>query len=75
MDDAEKCRANGWVVGTRLTGNEGYGDTIIEITAIGESKILAKKLSHNGITILGTENLWTLSLRDWKPIQEGNTNG
>ena len=66
---ALKCKNNGWKVGDRLTGNEGYGDTIIQITAIGEDGILAKQLSHDGIDTPHTsESNWTLSCRDWKKV-------
>jgi hypothetical protein len=34
MNDAQRCRKNGWGVGTRLIGDEGYGHTVIELTAI-----------------------------------------
>jgi len=48
VSSAEKCRRNGWKVGTRIVGDEGYGPTVIEITAIGEEAVLAKCISHNG---------------------------
>lgn len=41
MTDAEVARANGWTVGTRLVGDEGYGPATIEITAIGRANVLA----------------------------------
>lgn len=63
---AEKCRRNGWVAGTRLVGDEGYGPTVIEITAVGEEGILAKQISHNGKPLEEREGCWTLSERDWK---------
>lgn len=37
MSNADVARRNGWVVGTRLAGDEGYGETIIEITAMAAS--------------------------------------
>lgn len=64
--DALKCKKNNWKVGDKLIGNEGYGDTIIQITAIGESHILAKELSHNGKKTLREESHWTLSCREWR---------
>jgi hypothetical protein len=45
---ADACRRLGFEVGTRLAGDEGYGVTIIEITAIGERAILAKEISRRG---------------------------
>ena len=68
-DDVEKCRSNGWGVGTRLVGDEGYGPTVIEITAIGESHLLAKLLSHNGKPRSGDESTWTLECREWVEVE------
>ena len=68
---ADKCRTNGWAVGTRRVGDEGYGPTVIEITAIGEECILAKTISHNGDTSKpfgNSETLWSLAHRDWKVV-------
>jgi hypothetical protein len=66
------CRRCGWhltvaVCETRLVGDEGYGPTVIEVTAVGESRILAKALSHNGVVRpLPSEGLWVLHCRDWQ---------
>jgi hypothetical protein len=64
MNDADICRKNGWGIGTRLVGDEGYGPTVIEITGLGETHLLAKTISHNGKSEL--EHLWTLSCREWR---------
>lgn len=64
MNDAETCRRNGWTVGTRLVGDEGYGPTTIEITAIGERVLLAKMISPTR----QSESTWTLAYRDWKEV-------
>ncbi len=56
---AETCKLNGWTVGTRLVGDEGYGPTTITITAIGETGILAKSDKDS------REGSWTLTCRDW----------
>jgi hypothetical protein len=62
---ADVCRENGWPVGTRLIGDEGYGPSTIEITAIGERAILAKVIaSPYGPN--EREGSWTLDCRDWK---------
>jgi len=69
--DIELCRKNGWAVGTRLVGDEGYGPTVIEITAIGEDHLLAKTISHRGIPDSGRpEGSWTLSCRKWTKVAE-----
>ena len=75
--DAEECRQRGFSVGTRIKGNEGYGETVIEITAIGEKSILAKTVTHAGKVpyYAGYEGTWTLSCRDWEPIAEAETGG
>jgi len=63
---AEICRLNGWTVGTKLVGNEGYdGDSVIEITAVGEEKILAKWTTKKGRTY---EESTTLACRDWVEV-------
>jgi len=63
---ASVCRENGWGVGTRLVGDEGYGPTVIEITALGEGTMLAKRISHNGHPVNARESSWALYCRDWK---------
>jgi hypothetical protein len=60
------CRERGWTVGTRLVGDEGDGPTVIEITAIGEEKIMAKTISEPP-RYKGESN-WTLGARDWQPV-------
>ncbi len=67
MSDAAKCRERGWTVGTRLVGDEGYGPTVIRITAIGEVGIMAVAESHNGVAVpMEHELSWTLAYRDWQ---------
>lgn len=61
---ADTCRENGWIVGTRLVGDEGRGPETIEITAIGESRILAKRV----LPTEGRETTWTLDVRDWHEV-------
>ncbi len=60
--DVEICHINGWKVGTRLIGDEGYGPEVIEITAIGREHLMAVCDQH------GNEGNWTLSCRDWHPV-------
>ncbi|ASZ73072.1 hypothetical protein SEA_GERALT_78 [Mycobacterium phage Geralt] len=68
MSDADTARKNGWTVGTRLAGDEGRGETIIEITAIGEQHVLAKTISHAGRPAPYRESLWTFVFRDWREV-------
>ncbi|SKM17401.1 Uncharacterised protein [Mycobacteroides abscessus subsp. massiliense] len=70
MNDADLARSNGWGVGTRLAGNEGRNETVIEITAVGESKVLAKTVSHNGKPYIGRESVWTFAFRDWQTTDD-----
>ena len=67
-DPASVCRERGWGPGTRLVGDEGYGRTVIEITAVGERQLLAKTISHDGKPVNRPEGEWVLALRDWRPI-------
>ena len=69
ITDAEMCRIFGWGPGTRLQGDEGYGMTVIEITAVGEEKILAKTLSHDGVPSTRGESSWTLKCREWVEVK------
>jgi hypothetical protein len=71
MNDAELCRKNGWGPGTYLAGDDGSGETVIEITAIGERAILCKMISHGGEPMQRKwEAIWTLEYRDWREIQK-----
>lgn len=64
--DAELCRRNDWYPGTRLVGDEGYGPTVIELTAIGRDGILAVTVSHDGKPAEDDyEGSWTLHHRQW----------
>jgi len=67
--DAALCRTNDWEVGTYLAGDEGYGETVIQITAIGECKILARQISHRGAPCPQPEGPWTLEYRDWRKVE------
>lgn len=66
---ADACRRLGWGPGTRLVGDEGYGPTVIRITAVGVRAIVAVIESHNGKPLdHQRESLWTLSCRDWQAL-------
>jgi hypothetical protein len=69
---ADAARRNGWEVGTRLVGDEGYGPTVIRITAIGERSVLAVTESHNGKPPKYGyhEGSWTFDCREWKRAAE-----
>lgn len=68
FDSADLCRQKGWGPGTRLVGDEGHGPTVIEITAVGLHRVLAKVISHNGEARHGLENTWTLGYREWQEV-------
>lgn len=70
MNDADLCRAKGWGVGDRLIGDEGEGPTLIELTAVGESRISATIISHNGLALERDEVLETLSGRTWRRLED-----
>lgn len=65
LSPAAICRANEWTVGTRLIGDEGYGPATIEITAIGETHVLAKRISPE----TWSESSWSLSCREWTEVK------
>lgn len=68
-DSITLCKKNGWGPGTRLVGDEGYGPTVIEITAVGREHILAIVISHNGHPEKSaSESTWTLEFRDWREV-------
>lgn len=69
LSSAELCRQNNWKVGTLLAGDEGYGISVIKITAIGENDILARLISHKGIPENGYETSWTLDCREWEEVK------
>ena len=62
------CEKNGWKAGDKLIGDEGFGDTVILLTAIGEEHILARQISHKGFPPDYDEGLWTLSCREWRKV-------
>lgn len=65
-NSAKTCRENGWTVGTRLSGKEYDSTSVIEITAIGETGILAKELTRNGKIVEDVREAgWVFTCRDW----------
>ena len=66
---ADDCRRLGWLPGTRLAGDEGYGETVIEITALGEQMIIAVRLTERGEPVQRIETTWTLDARDWRVVR------
>jgi hypothetical protein len=64
LSDADLCRRNGWTAGTRLVGDQGFGPTVIEITAVGKRRVMAKAVSGPGSSF-SWEQAWSLSDRDW----------
>lgn len=66
---ADICRENGWTPGTRIVGDEGFGPTVIEITAVGDLAILARVVSQNGKPVeFRSEMSWQLLHRDWRVV-------
>jgi len=64
--ETETCLLNGWVAGTVLIGDEGFGPEKIKITAIGEEAILARTIeTGKGDAVDRSEGLWTLAHREW----------
>ena len=66
---ADVCREHGWRPGTRLVGSNGFGTTVIEITALGNRVILARIISQNGQpAAYDQDRVWRLSDRDWREV-------
>lgn len=69
--EQETLHLNGWGVGTLLAGNEGYGETVIEVTYLMRDGrgILAEVVSHKGEPIKRhRESNWTLACREWRCV-------
>lgn len=64
------CRERGWTAGTCLEGDEGYGPTVIRITAVGERNILARGLTDKGKPVKWWEGSWGLDCRDWHEVPD-----
>ena len=66
---ADVCREHRWRVGTRLVGSDGLGTTVIEIAALGNQVMLARRISQNGEpAAYDQDRPWRLSDRDWHEI-------
>lgn len=67
--ERETCDLNGWDVGTRLVGDEGYGPTVIRLTYFTEDgALLAVTESRNGEPVSDREHFWTLQRREWSVV-------
>ncbi len=72
---AHVARNNGWGVGTHLVGDEGYGPSVIVITALGEDLMLARCVSRRGEQVEEREATWTLGARDWRVCDVAASSG
>lgn len=73
---AAKCRQHGWRVGDRLAGSDGDFHDVIEITAIGNTEILALHIACNGEELdprvtRESECMWSLDDRRWRRVTKG----
>lgn len=80
LADAVLCHVNGWEVGAVLEGVEYdpaddaaiWNAHRIQITAIGETMILARAVAihHDGKwqRYEGRESSWTLTCREWRRV-------
>jgi hypothetical protein len=75
--DADLARKEGWTVGTILDGEDENGTDRIVITAIGETKVLAKLTASklktertwvNANRTQGMERMWTFGFRTWRKV-------
>ncbi len=60
--DADRCRRLGWKRGTVLAS----GGTYIQITAVGDSYVLAREIVRDGLLMNDEECDWTLAHRMWR---------
>lgn len=58
--EAETARLNGWNIGTRLVGDEGYGPTEIVVTYIGDTMVVCRWPFGDSTT--------TFECRDWQVV-------
>lgn len=65
---ADFARRMGYTPGTVLVGNEGYGDTYLTITGLGEERLLARAWTERHGHCF--EKLWTLRYRNWQRADE-----
>ena len=63
------CERLDWQVGDKLIAEEGVVMAIIQITAIGDSLVLAKTVSVNGNLVNDFEREWELSHRKWRKAE------
>jgi len=72
MTETQRLLALNGKVGTKLKGVCQIENTVdvIEITAIGKETILARCVEKNGKPFNGHEAAWTLSMRDWKVLED-----
>lgn len=65
--ERETCDLNGWGIGTRLVGDEGYGPTVIRLTYFTEKGgLIAVAESRNDQPSNESESFWTLRNREWR---------
>ncbi len=58
-------------MGDKLSGTDETGTEVIQITAIGEECILARRIvNYDGVSVRDPECGWTLRFREWKLANE-----
>ena len=66
--ERETLDLNGWTIGDILEGDEGYGPSLIKITAIGEELFLCRWDYRKGGGWQPESGQTTLSCREWKKV-------
>ena len=69
-DAAATCLAQGWGVGTLLAGDDGYGETVLRLTAMGESIVVARCVCLQGRRVERPEAAWSLQYRPWREVSQ-----
>ena len=67
---SEFCAKNGWGVGTYLEGDNGVGNTVIRITAMGRECVIGEAVIYNGkLQSRPVEREWRLvRSHEWRAI-------
>lgn len=67
LTSAGLCRARYWTPGTLLTDLDDPAAPTIRVTAIGETVVLARRISHHGHPCQDVETIWNLREHAWQP--------
>lgn len=67
LTPAALCRARNWAAGTLLADLDDPAAPIIRITEVGETAVLARRISFDGHPCQDVETTWDLRQNAWRP--------